>query len=536
MQCEQAIAKGARLMILSGNTCWWQVRHEDNLRTLVCYRDWNKDPYYAASMDSLVSSVWGRYPVMNPENTFLGSSFENGGYVTDDTLLPASKGYGGYAAYSSHHWIFNETDLRDGDVFGQEEAIVGYENDGALFSWKSGIPVVTTADRCPGNFRILGLSPAAGSDGLVRGHSTMGFYSVTGGGAVFNSASINWAAGLTETDTVVRQITRNIIDNFSRRKSLPPEIISYAPVNLVKDTINYEGVYVSNRIFPLDYTQSDTLNIQAIDPTGKKMHYFWKIGQKIITRDSFCFLTTMQKKNYPNGIALDAFATNGTDTVSVEWTFVNAPLAIVSVPPDTVPSHAKYLYSPKALSKKGEKISYTLANGPSWLHINGKGMMYGSVDTIPGTYQVVLRANDKRGNADTQYFFLQVIDTIRSKDSLVLHNKLPNADSVISILDVNKKDVSTTVECYPNPFTEKSNIDITCEDDARISMQIYDITGALVYTVSDQYALAGNPLTLTWEMNSTGNSKSRQGVYFCRVKISTVSGKNLFFTKKLIAM
>ena len=46
------IANGGRFVNLSGNTMWWQIRYEDNGRTLVAYKDYIADPaVYASGRD-----------------------------------------------------------------------------------------------------------------------------------------------------------------------------------------------------------------------------------------------------------------------------------------------------------------------------------------------------------------------------------------------------------------------------------------------------------------------------------------------------
>ena len=41
---EAFVRRGGNLAVFSGNTCWWQVRLEDDGRTMVCYRDAVADP------------------------------------------------------------------------------------------------------------------------------------------------------------------------------------------------------------------------------------------------------------------------------------------------------------------------------------------------------------------------------------------------------------------------------------------------------------------------------------------------------------
>src|SRR6185369_6213858 len=133
---------------------------------------------------------WFSPPVNNPENTFLGVSYRNGGYVNSHGLFVRTNGYGGYGSTNSQHWVFQGTGLADGNVFGTPDTIVGCETDGATFRWSNGLPVVNGLDQTPLNFKILALSPAATPSPLPH-HATMGIYRNANGGMVFNAATVN---------------------------------------------------------------------------------------------------------------------------------------------------------------------------------------------------------------------------------------------------------------------------------------------------------------------------------------------------------
>ena len=160
-QVQNFVNNGGRLMILSGNTYWWQVRLEDNGRTIVSYKDPNKDPELGVN-DKVVTTRWYDYPLYNPETKLTGVTFREGGVVNneEDGSLLKSQGYGDFAVYNSHYWVYKGTGLKDGDEFGYDASIVGVEVDGNDFTWQNGIPTVTGNDEAPANFRILGLSPA----------------------------------------------------------------------------------------------------------------------------------------------------------------------------------------------------------------------------------------------------------------------------------------------------------------------------------------------------------------------------------------
>jgi len=219
---DSFVGRGGNAVILSGNTMWWQVRIEGDL--LICYKsdNYQDDPMYGID-NSLVTTKFYANPVYDPENSSIGVSWRNGGYVNNDDTLPETEGYGGYTVVNSDHWIYDGTHLQDNDIFGQESTIVGNETDGAILDWSTGKPVVTGSDGTPLNFTVLGYSEAFnGYHPLNIGFATMGiFQGQNGGGYVFNAATIDWADGLWSmdeniiTDATVSQITYNVINAFS---------------------------------------------------------------------------------------------------------------------------------------------------------------------------------------------------------------------------------------------------------------------------------------------------------------------------------
>ncbi len=204
---EERIAAGGNVAFLSGNVSWWQIRFSDSRDRIYCYKDKNRDPFYRTDR-SRVTVNWYADPVFRPENAMTGVSYRNGGYVNDHGFYPASQGHGGYTVHRSDHWVYEGTGLSDGDTFGRAATIVGYETDGALFTWENGLPVATGGDGTPAGFTILGLSPAS------MGNATMGLYVHPDGGTVFTAATIDWAQGLASDPSVAR-ITANLLDRLA---------------------------------------------------------------------------------------------------------------------------------------------------------------------------------------------------------------------------------------------------------------------------------------------------------------------------------
>jgi hypothetical protein len=202
------IDAGGNVAILSGNTMYRQVRFQAGLRTLVCYKgDWALDPLYGVD-NQRVATEFGRQPVPNwPQNSTTGLGWT--GWVNPD---PGSSIVGQYTAYRTDHWVFQGTGLSDGQSFWYEPT-TRIEVDGAAFTWVEGLPVVTGDSGTPPNFTILGLQVS------TRGYATMGIYERTGGGTVFNAASMGWGRGLWETMNpddfaTVQRITQNVVDRF----------------------------------------------------------------------------------------------------------------------------------------------------------------------------------------------------------------------------------------------------------------------------------------------------------------------------------
>ena len=203
---EAFIRQGGNVAFFSGNTCWWHIEFCDftkgadgELHPTAFIRDFN---------------TWKT----NPENSLTGVSYRNGGgsWIKEREAL-------GYTVQNADHWVYEGTGLRNGDVFGADERLVGYECDGALFTRDNhGFPVPTGADGTPSDFVILGVGELAGSEGWqfeARENqnqgpraATMGLY--TRRGIVFTAATTDWTRVL-NTNTQIDGITRNILNRLS---------------------------------------------------------------------------------------------------------------------------------------------------------------------------------------------------------------------------------------------------------------------------------------------------------------------------------
>ncbi|OQX04234.1 MAG: hypothetical protein BWK73_36875 [Thiothrix lacustris] len=233
---DSYLANGGNAAVLSGNTMWWQVRFSPDTKQMTCYKNAATDPLYGVD-NSRVTTNWFSQPLNRPENQSIGVSFRHGGYhdYTENGVPYYVKNgrndngaNGGFTVADASHWIFADTGLANGSVFGRDSGIVGYEVDGALFQMVNGKPVATGEDGTPTNFHILATTPTyainspSGIPGIVsnnhngQGWGTLGLFKPSDtSGSVFVAPTIDWAEGLREA--TVAQITKNVINKLKTR-------------------------------------------------------------------------------------------------------------------------------------------------------------------------------------------------------------------------------------------------------------------------------------------------------------------------------
>ncbi|HEY7477933.1 MAG TPA: N,N-dimethylformamidase beta subunit family domain-containing protein [Actinomycetota bacterium] len=239
-------AAGGNAAILSGNTCFWQVRFEDDLRAMTGYKyRASEDPVLGTADERFLTGPWSDRRVGRPETSTIGLTFTRGGYSRYG--LGAPRATGGYTVHRPDHWLFEGTGLRYGDTFGAADAIVSYEVDGCAITMRDGLPVPTHEDGAPDSLQILASAPArlwaqdeqpsryahepgelehaamavygdAWRDELHRlahNHAVLGTFEAPGGGTVVNAGVTDWVYGLVGGDPDVERITRNILDRLT---------------------------------------------------------------------------------------------------------------------------------------------------------------------------------------------------------------------------------------------------------------------------------------------------------------------------------
>lgn len=194
---------GGNLAFFSGNTCWWRVHLVDNNTAFIC------DKTNLAS----TGRKRDQWFCFDPENRLIGVSHRNGGgqwWGRRERI--------GYTVQHADHWVFEGTGLRDGDTFGADHALIGYECDGAAIAERPderGFAVPSHRDGTPENFIILGtgrIGPewAQDPEDFLGGRTaTMGIHADNG--VVFNAATTDWARVLASGEPHVERITKNVL-------------------------------------------------------------------------------------------------------------------------------------------------------------------------------------------------------------------------------------------------------------------------------------------------------------------------------------
>jgi hypothetical protein len=235
---------GGNAAVLSGNTCFWQVRFDEHHRAMTCFKyRADEDPVVGTADERRVTGPWSDRRIAWPETRTIGLTFTRGGYSRYGLGVP--RGSGAYTVWRSDHWAFEGTGLRYGDELGRADAIVAYEVDGVELTLRDGLPIPTGSDGAPDGLEILATAPArlwsqeeqpsryAHEPGelentamavfgpgwrdqvhrVTNNHACIGVFTKPGGGTVFNAGVTDWACGLGDPD--VARVTRNVLDRLS---------------------------------------------------------------------------------------------------------------------------------------------------------------------------------------------------------------------------------------------------------------------------------------------------------------------------------
>jgi hypothetical protein len=167
---ESYIGRGGTYVSLSGNTCFWQVRLEDEGGVtggnagdvMVChkYSAHETDPVVAAGHPERMTGMWCDPMVGRPETAFLGAGSAWGLYSRFGKATP--RGSGGFTVYRDDHWLLAGTGLRYGDLLGADHGVVGYETVGCRLTLDEyQLPVAAGGDGTPPDVEVVAFTPSS---------------------------------------------------------------------------------------------------------------------------------------------------------------------------------------------------------------------------------------------------------------------------------------------------------------------------------------------------------------------------------------
>lgn len=208
--CEAFVHGGGNLIVLSGNTCFRQVRLEDDDTTVVFHKHAGRDPH--PDLDR-ATTVWANPPINRPPNSLLGVGWTSGAFRLDH---PADD----YTIRFPDHWVFDGVDVRE------LPDTLWYETDAAdHVDEPEGYPRVTGHEGTPLGTTVLATGDLRHWPGKP-GMATMTIFSRNG--TVFNAASTNWLDQVGPHNPAVERITSNVINRLSRRTTHSWEHVGHA--------------------------------------------------------------------------------------------------------------------------------------------------------------------------------------------------------------------------------------------------------------------------------------------------------------------
>lgn len=217
---DRFIASGGNVVILSGNSIWWQVRYSDDKTKMIAYKD--EPGEQVAPLDRTIQ--WNSPELQYPITPSIGAEFNNAGYGIKEytaTGIPLDAGWDGYKILAPSSPLFAGLNLSKGDIL----SCPGKEWDGApVFMWE-GAPILDTIRMGMYKAELLAYDMVTRS--ATKNTNSVGtmivFKRTPTSGTVVNVCNTNWCAanGLTGVNgAALKQITINAINGLANGRNL----------------------------------------------------------------------------------------------------------------------------------------------------------------------------------------------------------------------------------------------------------------------------------------------------------------------------
>lgn len=201
-------AEGKNILILSGNSMYWQVRYGNNKTQLICYKDSLLDP----EPDPLLKTIhWSDSSLCYPVIGSIGGDFFHGGLGLDSSTT--STGWDGFKIVNSSLPYFKNTGIVNGDTLHCNT----HEYDGCLISGYGldSVPVLDTAALGFHSIDLVGFDHAIGKITGPGVGTWVDFQKTPTSGRIINIGSTNWCSdtGIGGKDSLrIRKISENLIN------------------------------------------------------------------------------------------------------------------------------------------------------------------------------------------------------------------------------------------------------------------------------------------------------------------------------------
>jgi hypothetical protein len=243
------VAGGGAVARFAGNSVWQvriEPRFEQAYAVQVCYKMPQDDPVFERD-PRRSTTYWDSSFVRRPATDSFGLTGSGGCYSRFGLCSP--RGSGAFTVYRPHHWAFEGTDLRYGDLLGAAPArVAAFELDGVDYTFRGGLPYATGLDGASPDLEVLAMVPATLGERTRpgRAHSAslaevqgleriappfwvkegdpsreygcgMIASLVKGRGELFVVGACHWVNGLIRKDEYVETVTRNVLNRFLAR-------------------------------------------------------------------------------------------------------------------------------------------------------------------------------------------------------------------------------------------------------------------------------------------------------------------------------
>jgi formate-dependent nitrite reductase cytochrome c552 subunit len=105
----------------------------------------------------------------------------------------------------------------------------------------------------------------------------------------------------------------------------------------------------------------------------------------------------------------------------------------------------------------------------------------------------------------------------------------------VKVVNQNTPTTFAVSQNYPNPFNPTTNIEFSIPNSARIQLNVYNILGELVKTLTNGDIVSGN-YRVTWNGTNNNGTSVASGIYFYRLVAESKGAANYVITKKMLLM